>query len=510
MSNLNPGNFLAFVKLAVELECPALKEHMIAQIKRSKYFSVLGDEAVDISNKEQMRYIDSKDKIRETFLKMAECKLGCSGKGLSKTIIDAVEQNNLDMNDCRGQGYDGAGAMAGKCSGASTLIKNKFPKAIYVHCASHRLNLCVAVGCKLPMVADMMSQFQAVALFFYCSPVRTHVLKGVIEAVSPEIVHSVVLNICRTRWVARLDGLDYFCDLLPSVMLTLEKITENRDKSFSRSNMDAARPLLLGICQFEFIAVLVIVQKVLGYTRGLTVKLQSIESDLVKTSRNVLLLKRTLQVIRSDIDTHFNKCCNYVANGVKEYHKLAVAIPFIDHILQELDTRFSIDNLSVYSGFSIMPTTILSDEGRVLVGDQPTWKVEFSKFIQRYRDDIPALSNLYAHMWKVKWRTFTGVLPTTLQGLLKHTDKLLFPSIHEAIRILATIPVTTCTCERSISGLRRVKTWMRNTMTKERLNSLCVIMFNRDVTVDLDQVVDEFAAANKPINYRLNMVYTVL
>ncbi|XP_057317074.1 zinc finger MYM-type protein 1-like [Hydractinia symbiolongicarpus] len=196
MSNLNPGNFLAFVKLAVELECPALKEHMsncaknatylsktiqnellsliaknivtqvVAQIKRSKYFSVLGDEAVDISNKEQMpvvlRYIDSKDEIRETFLEMAECKLGCSGKGLSNTIIDAVEQNNLGMNDCRGQGYDGAGAMAGKCSGASTLIKSKFPKAIYVHCASHRLNLCVAAGCKLPMVADMMSQFQAV------------------------------------------------------------------------------------------------------------------------------------------------------------------------------------------------------------------------------------------------------------------------------------------------------------------------------------------------------------
>ncbi|XP_057299422.1 52 kDa repressor of the inhibitor of the protein kinase-like [Hydractinia symbiolongicarpus] len=350
------------------------------------------------------------------------------------------------------------------------------------------------------MVADMMSQFQAVALFFYCSPVRTHVLKGVIEAVSPEIVHSVVLNICRTRWVARLDGLDSFCDLLPSVMLTLEKITENRDKSFSRSNVDDARPP--------------------------SRHSSSIESDLVKTSSNVLLLKRTLQVIRSDIDTHFNKwyekvlssateldvvesmkrrCSiqlyreNYVANGVKKYYKLAVAIPFIDHILQELDTRFSIDNLSVYSGFSIMPTTILSDEGRVLLGDQPTWKVEFSKFIQRYRDDIPALSNLYAQldMWKVKWRTFTGVLPTTLQGLLKHTDKLLFPSIHEAIRILATIPVTTCTCERSISGLRRVKTWMRNTMTKERLNSLSVIMFNRDVTVDLDQVVDEFAAANK-------------
>lgn len=52
---------------------------VVAQIKHSQYFSVLGDEAVDISNKEQMpivlRYVDSEDNIRETFIKMAECKL---------------------------------------------------------------------------------------------------------------------------------------------------------------------------------------------------------------------------------------------------------------------------------------------------------------------------------------------------------------------------------------------------------------------------------------------------
>ena len=91
------------------------------------------------------------------------------------------------------------GAIAGKTSSASTLIKNQFPKAIYIHCASHKLNLCVAACCTLPMVADMMSQFQAVALFFSCSLVRTHVLRSIIESVSPKIEHSVVLNICRTR-----------------------------------------------------------------------------------------------------------------------------------------------------------------------------------------------------------------------------------------------------------------------------------------------------------------------
>ena len=46
--------------------------------------------------------------------------------------------------------------------------------------------------------------------------------------------------------------------------------------------MDTAKPLILVITQFEFIAVLVIAKMVLGYTRGLIVKLQSAEIDMYK------------------------------------------------------------------------------------------------------------------------------------------------------------------------------------------------------------------------------------
>ena len=59
--------------------------------------------------------------------------------------------------------------MAGVCSGASTRVLQLYPLAIYVHCSSHKLNLCVAASCKLPMVGDIMSQFEAIALFFYLS-----------------------------------------------------------------------------------------------------------------------------------------------------------------------------------------------------------------------------------------------------------------------------------------------------------------------------------------------------
>ena len=47
--------------------------------------------------------------IREVFVQMAECSYGCSGEGLTGTILESVSKVNLDMNFCRGQGYDGAG-----------------------------------------------------------------------------------------------------------------------------------------------------------------------------------------------------------------------------------------------------------------------------------------------------------------------------------------------------------------------------------------------------------------
>ena len=41
------------------------------------------------------------------------------------------------------QGYDGCSAMAGIEGGVQAIVKRKFPKAFFVLCSSHRLNLVV-------------------------------------------------------------------------------------------------------------------------------------------------------------------------------------------------------------------------------------------------------------------------------------------------------------------------------------------------------------------------------
>ncbi|XP_065650483.1 52 kDa repressor of the inhibitor of the protein kinase-like [Hydra vulgaris] len=100
------------------------------------------------------------------------------------------------------------------------------------------------------------------------------------------------------------------------------------------------------------------------------------------------------------------------------------------------------------------------------------------------------------NMWEDYWRSFKNSLPTTLTKLLPLIDRITFPNIFTLIQILATIPVTTCTCERSISVIRRLKTYLRNTMPQNRFNSLALMHVHQDISIDANEMIDCFSRKN--------------
>ena len=123
------------------------------------------------------------------------------------------------------------------------------------------------------------------------------------------------------------------------------------------------------------------------------------------------------------------------------------------------------------------------------------WKQEFSKFLETYKDDLPLPYFLETELdiWNKKCK-ISQKLPTTLRDVLLFADKSDFPNIYTAFQIFATIPVTTCTCERSISSLRRLKTYLRNSMSESSLKGLALLNIHREIHLDIDEVIDRFAA----------------
>ena len=84
-------------------------------------------------------------------------------------------------------------------------------------------------------------------------------------------------------------------------------------------------------------------------------------------------------------------------------------------------------------------------------------------------------------------------LPSKLTDVLPFVNRLSFPNIYTALQIFATIPVTTCTCERSISVLRRLKTYLRSTTSESRLTGLALLNVHREIHLDTEEIINEFA-----------------
>jgi len=84
-------------------------------------------------------------------------------------------------------------------------------------------------------------------------------------------------------------------------------------------------------------------------------------------------------------------------------------------------------------------------------------------------------------------------LPDSCATALKQCDEDEFPNIFTLLKILSPLPVTSCGCERSFSAMRRLNTYMRCTMSENRLASLALMHIHYDMQIDLEEVVDLFA-----------------
>ena len=69
------------------------------------------------------------------------------------------------------------------------------------------------------------------------------------------------------------------------------------------------------------------------------------------------------------------------------------------------------------------------------------------------------------------------------------------PELVTAWVLFMTLPVTVATAETSFSKLKIIKTYLRSTMSQERLDGLAIISIEHECAkdTDFDQVIKEFA-----------------
>ena len=110
-----------------------------------------------------IRYFNS-EYITEKFISFIEYKI-LSRESIANLIIDTLTKDELNIENLRGKGYDGAVNMSCKVKGASTIILNTYHKVTYVHCISHVLNLTIVNEFKIPLIQNMMGILLEIIIF---------------------------------------------------------------------------------------------------------------------------------------------------------------------------------------------------------------------------------------------------------------------------------------------------------------------------------------------------------
>ena len=84
---------------------------------------------------------------------------------MAHAIKESLNWFDLDIQNCRGQGYDGASNMS-SARGVQGHLLAENPKAMYIHCNSHVLNLCILEAYNLPPIHNLNSTITESSFFF--------------------------------------------------------------------------------------------------------------------------------------------------------------------------------------------------------------------------------------------------------------------------------------------------------------------------------------------------------
>ena len=357
--------------------------------------------------------------IREEFVDFVTVDR-ITGAVLAKKLKEMLVMYGLDFANCRGQGYDGATNMSGE-AGVQGRLMAENPKAVYVHCNSHILNLCIVQACSLQAIRNMNSAITETAYFFANSAKRQHFLEMVIDKAT-RIVR--VKDLCRTRWIYRHEAYENFYILFKHLLAVMVAIT-GHDTVYGDMNWDGntvvtANGLLKMFRSFVFILSFVVTMNAMAIIKPVSIKLQYRASDIVYAYNKIKDVTDELSKIRSSDDILHSwyvqaetlasevdvvpqvpriagRQChreNVEHTSAEEYYRRTVVIPFLDGLLEQLRERFGSTQMMASKLMNLVPSVICS-----------VANVNYDDLAGFYEEDLPnsALVATEVLRWKVKW-----------------------------------------------------------------------------------------------------------
>nr|XP_047127691.1 zinc finger MYM-type protein 1-like [Hydra vulgaris] len=462
----------------IDLMSQKVNDKIINRVLKAVYYSIIADCTPDISRKEQLSLtirivylsLDIRVEIKEYFLGFFSVS-DSTGLGLTEVLIELLTKHGLKISNCRGQEYDNGSNMKGKINGVQKRILNLNPLALYVPCGNHSLNLKL---CDTRWEAKISSvkavRYQVGTCRSLSSDVHDALIAlSEIEGCNPETAREAITVGEQLKDFSFLVSLIVWYDVLFQVNIV--------SKTLQEKDMDITQcaKLLKSCCSFLENYRKCGFKDAIIKSKNLAIELQV--EPVFKPLKRIIRVKR-----------HFDEPAQDGIYLFSPEKKLEIDFfnPLLETSLISMREKFiQLENYSEVCGFLYNVDSLQKIEEilKSCLALQSKLTVNLKSDINGILlcDELMSIKPFLSEMVKDK------ITPIIVLNFIKqHKMQDLYPNTWIAMRILLTIPVTVASRERSFSKMKLIKTYLRSTMSQDRLSSLGTLSIEKNIAENLD------------------------
>ena len=339
-----------------------------------------------------------------------------------------------------------------------------------------------------------------------------------------------IRNLRPTRWTVRALSLE-------SIRVNYPVLEATWDEALQVCSQSEVKARIIGIQSkmkdFDFLFGLLLGERILKHTDNLSKTLQATAMSAVEAYGVAKLCTDVFKKIRTDdnfdlfwelakatqnsLEVHdpalprARKCPRRYEDGaaepyyppdVKQHYK-QIYFQSLDSAISTIENRFLQNDYKTYSTLEqlIIKVAAKKDYLQELNEVVSFYGSDFSKselqtqleLLEQMEIPVSGLTLQFCDIHK-----FFQSLPPAQLSLLSQ--------VYLLVKLITLMPATNAVSERSASALRRVKTYLRSSMTQVRLNNTMVVHIQRTLTdtIDVKSILSEFSMANERCLAALN------
>ena len=495
----------------IEMLAHTLLRDVVSEVRKSPFFSIIADGTTDVDGKEQfsisLRFVSDELAPNEFFVGFYQCP-DSTGETLANVILDVLIRLATPLEKLRGHCFDGAANMSGSIKGVQKLLSERQPLSVYVHCSNHALDLALQETAReVPIVRNTLQTVRDAANIIRESSKRQQLFESLAAAVNSDSGKpSRLQTLCPTRWTVRCKAIDALCKAYSSTLETFSRLRNDRSvRADSRSKIDG---VFRALSTMETYLGLLICSSIFAPCEELAINLQSKTMTLSAAVTGARLLRQTLLAMRTE-----EKFLEMYATAERAMEEMQLDEPTmerrrqpplryehtttpetahvfathqdkvlkmyfeaLDMLHSAVNTRFShprMESLLMVEKLLLSSANRKMDEAALEVV-LSVYGYDFHSNGARWKAQLLMLPQLLAADDDQIQIKSTSDLIASYQKMSK--DNLsLFGEITKLMKLLLVCPASVASAERSFSDLRRLKTWLRSSISQPRLTHLALL-----------------------------------